>query len=80
MALDGAEADVDVGGKMSHLTGAKLAFTDPKVCLSRACYLPVLMFSIDLPASSHVPLHCWCNRLPESVHAGKQMAAHPDSD
>lgn len=31
MAIDGAEADVDVGGAMSHLKGAKLAFTDPKV-------------------------------------------------
>jgi hypothetical protein len=31
MAIDGAEADVDVGGAMSHLQGAKLAFTDPKV-------------------------------------------------
>jgi hypothetical protein len=33
MAIDGAEADVDVGGKMSHITGAKLAFTDPKVSI-----------------------------------------------
>ena len=31
MAIDGAEADVDVGGAMTHLKGAKLAFTDPKV-------------------------------------------------
>lgn len=31
MAIDAAEADVDVGGKMSYLHGAKLAFTDPKV-------------------------------------------------
>ncbi|KAK4553242.1 hypothetical protein LTR86_009772 [Recurvomyces mirabilis] len=38
MALDGAEADVDVGGKMSHLTGAKLAFTDPKTYLLAAMY------------------------------------------
>ena len=28
-----AEADVDVGGAMTHLQGAKLAFTDPKVGL-----------------------------------------------
>lgn len=31
MAIDAAEADVDVGGNMSYLRGAKLAFTDPKV-------------------------------------------------
>jgi hypothetical protein len=31
MAIDAAEADVDVGGAMTHLKGAKLAFTDPKV-------------------------------------------------
>ena len=34
MAIDAAEADVDVGGGMSYWRGAKLAFTDPKVCLS----------------------------------------------
>ena len=32
MAIDAAEADVDVGGAMSYVTGAKLAFTDGKVC------------------------------------------------
>lgn len=31
MAIDAAEADIDVGGKMSYVQGAKLAFTDPKV-------------------------------------------------
>ena len=34
MAIDGAEADVDVGGAMSYWRGAKLAFTDPKVGLN----------------------------------------------
>ena len=34
MAIDAAEADVDVGGRMSYWNGAKLAFADPKV---RAC-------------------------------------------
>jgi hypothetical protein len=33
MAIDGAEADIDVGGNMSYLRGAKLAFRDPKVCI-----------------------------------------------
>lgn len=32
MAIDAAEADVDVGGNMSYVRGAKLAFSDPKVC------------------------------------------------
>ena len=31
MAIDAAEADVDVGGRMSYLSGAKLAFADPRV-------------------------------------------------
>ena len=31
MAIDAAEADIDVGGRMSYLRGAKLAFSDPKV-------------------------------------------------
>ncbi|KAK6440620.1 hypothetical protein LTR95_003152 [Oleoguttula sp. CCFEE 5521] len=30
LAIDAAEADVDIGGAMSQLTGIKLAFTDPK--------------------------------------------------
>ncbi|OQN99716.1 hypothetical protein B0A48_14486 [Cryoendolithus antarcticus] len=30
LAIDAAEADVDVGGAMSQLQGIKLAFTDPK--------------------------------------------------
>ena len=31
MAIDAAEADVDVGGSQSIWKGAKLAFSDPKV-------------------------------------------------
>ncbi|KAK3117054.1 hypothetical protein LTR53_001933 [Teratosphaeriaceae sp. CCFEE 6253] len=41
MAIDAAEADVDVGGRMSYLTGAKLAFTDPKVVqISKIRFFP----------------------------------------
>lgn len=39
MAIDAAEADVDVGGNMSYLRGAKLAFTDPKVRGSHLLHL-----------------------------------------
>ncbi|KAK5732783.1 hypothetical protein LTR17_010201 [Elasticomyces elasticus] len=38
MAIDAAEADVDVGGGMSQLQGAKLAFADPKTYLLAAMY------------------------------------------
>ena len=38
LAIDAAEADVDVGGNMSHLTGAKLAFTDPRTYLLAIMY------------------------------------------
>ena len=32
MAIDAAKADIDVGGSASVWQGAKLAFTDPRVC------------------------------------------------
>lgn len=38
LAIEAAEADVDVGGNMSHWTGAKLAFTDPKTYLLAFMY------------------------------------------
>lgn len=38
LAIEAAEADVDVGGNMSHWTGAKLAFTDPKTYLLAGMY------------------------------------------
>ncbi|KAK5163434.1 uncharacterized protein LTR77_010616 [Saxophila tyrrhenica] len=38
MAIDGAEADVDTGGNMSYLQGAKLAFADPKTYLLAIMY------------------------------------------
>lgn len=38
MALDAAEADLDAGGAMSHLQGAKAAFTDPKTYILALAY------------------------------------------
>lgn len=38
MAVDAAEADVDVPGGMTHFTGMKLAFTDPKTYLLAIAY------------------------------------------
>jgi len=38
MAVDAAEADVDVAGGMTHLTGMKLAFTDPKTYILAIAY------------------------------------------
>lgn len=38
LAIDAAEADVDIGGNMSHWTGAKLAFKDPKTYLLAFMY------------------------------------------
>ncbi|KAK3721579.1 hypothetical protein LTR37_003135 [Vermiconidia calcicola] len=38
MAIDAAEADVDVGGNMSYVRGAKLAFSDPKTYLLAIMY------------------------------------------
>lgn len=38
MALDAAEADVDVGGGMSQIQGLKAAFTDPKTYILALAY------------------------------------------
>ena len=38
LAIDGAEADVDVGGGMSQWTGFKLAMTDPKTYMLAIAY------------------------------------------
>ncbi|KAK3117172.1 hypothetical protein LTR53_001751 [Teratosphaeriaceae sp. CCFEE 6253] len=75
MAIDGAEADVDVGGKMAYVTGAKLAFTDPKVAKIRFFDFFLADDHPDLPACPHVPLLRRNHRVSEflpcsDAHAG----------
>jgi hypothetical protein len=66
MAIDAAEADVDVGGGMTYLTGAKLAFTDPKVrTYSRRWAVPALTGKPDIPSCTDVPLHCRGDGIPK---------------
>lgn len=41
LALEAAEADVDVGGKTSQLTGLKLAMADPKTYVLAVAYMSI---------------------------------------
>lgn len=52
LAIEAAEADVDVGGNMSHWTGAKLAFTDPKTYLLAFMYHCVSTLILDVVSYS----------------------------
>lgn len=66
MAIDAAEADIDVGGKASYIQGAKLAFTDPKVC--------TLSASHHLRRKADCSLRHICSPLCTTVSSARQAS------